>query len=220
MSRTIGQYAIIALSVELSEDASIDDFSIIGYESAHDQEMAITRIGKGCNIRSHSVIYAGNNIGDFFQTGHGVLIREFNEIGNHVSVGTHSVIEHHTKIGDNVRIHTNAFIPEYSIIEDDAWIGPHVVLTNAAYPASPNAKLNLKGPHILQKAKIGANATILPGVVIGKKALVGAGSVVTRDVPDGKVVVGNPARVIGDVSDISDYQINTILNIPEKDGKL
>lgn len=207
MSKIIGQNIIVAPSIVLPEDAKIGDFSIVGYQISQNQEIHPTQIGKGCIIRSHSVIYAGNKIGDYFQTGHGVLIREFNTIGNHVSVGTHSVIEHHTQIGNNVRIHTNAFIPEYSVIEDDVWIGPHVVLTNATYPASPNAKANLNGPHILQKAKIGANATILPGVTIGRNALVGAGSVVTHNVPDGKVVVGNPARVIGSISDIPDYEI-------------
>lgn len=209
MSRIIGQNTIIDSSVVLSEDSKIGDFSIIGHSLGDNPEIYPTQIGKGCIIRSHSVIYMGNTIGDFFQTGHGILIREFNNIGNHVSVGTHSVLEHHIQIGENVRIHTNAFIPEYSVIEDDAWIGPNVVLTNAVYPASPQAKAKLKGPHILQKAKIGANATILPGVVIGRNALVGAGSVVTRDVPDGKVVVGNPARIIGDVSDIPDYKITS-----------
>jgi acetyltransferase-like isoleucine patch superfamily enzyme len=207
MSNGIGKNTSISSVVILGEDATIDDFSIIGQEKSSDQKKIPTQIGKGCIIRSHSVIYGGNNIGINFQTGHGVLIREFNTIGDHVSVGTHSVIEHHTQIGNNVRIHSNAFIPEYSVIEDGAWIGPNVVFTNAQYPASVNAKVNLKGPHIMQNAKIGANATILPGVTIGRNALVGAGSVVVHDVADGKVVAGNPAKVIGDIMDIPDYKI-------------
>ena len=218
MSKIIGQNIIITPSIVLPEDARIDEFSIVGHELSHNQEIHSTQIGKGCIIRSHSVIYVGNRIGDFFQTGHGVLIREFNTIGDYVSVGSHSVIEHHTQIGNNVRIHTGAFIPEYSVIEDDVWIGPHVVLTNATYPASLNAKENLKGPHILQKAKIGANVTILPGVTVGKNALVGAGSVVTHDVPDGKVVAGNPAKIIGDISDIPDYEIAPDFLGPKKES--
>jgi acetyltransferase-like isoleucine patch superfamily enzyme len=131
-----------------------------------------------------------------------VNIRELNEIGDDVSVGTLSVIEHHVTIGNNVRIHSQVFIPEYSVIEDGAWLGPNVVLTNAKYPASPEAKANLKGPLIMAKARIGANATILPGVTIGRNALVGAGSVVVKDVPEGAVVAGNPARVIKYVKDL------------------
>src|SRR4029434_11032591 len=140
-----------------------------------------TVIGKGAVIRSHTVIYAGNIIGNNFQTGNKVNIRESNRIGNNVSVGTLSVIEHHVEIADNVRIHTQVFIPEYSTLEEGCWIGPNVVFTNAKYPLSPRVKDNLVGTVIRKGAKIGANATLLPGVVIGENALVGAGAVVVRD---------------------------------------
>jgi acetyltransferase-like isoleucine patch superfamily enzyme len=140
------------------------------------------------------------------------MIREFNQIDDDVSIGTHSIIEHHVQIGHRVRIHSNVFIPEFSILEEGAWVGPSAVFTNARYPLSPSAKANLQGPHLLPQSKIGANVTLLPGVVIGREALVGAGSVVVRDVPDGKVAVGNPARVIGDVSQLAAYQTNQLLN--------
>src|SRR5262249_42296835 len=84
------------------------------------------------------------------------------------------------------------------ILEEGAWVGPNAVFTNDPYPPNPTAKL--KGPHLLPGARIGANVTLLPGVTIGRNALVGAGAVVVRDVPDGKVAVGNPARVIKDIS--------------------
>lgn len=161
----------------------------------NDGEVA-TRIGDRACIRSHTVIYAGNVIGLDFQTGHHVMIREDNIIGNNVSVGTQSIIEHHVSVGNNVRIHSQAFIPEYTIIEDDCWIGPNVVFTNAQYPCSPNVKNELQGPVIKRGAKIGANATILPGVVVGENALIGAGAVVTKNVLPGAVVVGNPAKQI------------------------
>ena len=141
-----------------------------------------------------------------------MVIRELNEIGADVSVGTQSVIEHHVKIANRVRIHSGVFIPEYSILEDDAWVGPRAVFTNAMYPSSPGAKLDLKGPHLMQGAKVGANATLLPGVIIGRNALVGAGAVVLVDVPDGKVVAGNPARVIKEVHELSAYEHEFHLN--------
>ena len=163
------------------------------------------RIGKDARLRSHTVIYGGSVIGDNLQTGHGVLIREATTIGDDVSIGSHSVVEHHVTIGNRVRIHSNAFIPEYSILEEGSWVGPNAVFTNARFPLSPTAKDELAGPHLQRGAKIGANATLLPGVVIGRDALVGAGSVVTKDVPGGAIVVGNPARVIGSVSDVPAY---------------
>ncbi len=161
-----------------------------------------TVIGKDATIRSHSVIYAGNVIGDGFETGHGIMLREKNKIGNNVSIGSHSVIERDCVIGDGARLHSNVFIPEYTRIEDGAWIGPNVVLTNAEYPKGMHSKKMLKGPIVEQGAKIGANATVLPGVRIGRNSLVGAGSVVTKDVPEGSVVVGNPARITKKVSEL------------------
>lgn len=166
-----------------------------------------TRIGARAVIRSHTVIYAGNVIGDDFQTGHGVLIREFNQIGDRVSIGSHTIVEHHVVIADDVRIHSNAFVPEFTVLEAGCWLGPNVVCTNAKYPLSLQAKETLRGPHVARRAKVGANATLLPGVRIGEDALVGAGAVVTRDVPRGMVVMGNPARAIGDVTSLSAYQV-------------
>jgi acetyltransferase-like isoleucine patch superfamily enzyme len=190
-------------SVQLGADCTIEDFCIIGIPPSHsDYENRPTVIGDKATIRSHSVIYAGNQIGKYFQTGNKANIREMNKIGNNVSVGTLTVIEHHTQIGNNVRIHSQAFIPEYSIIEDHVWIGPNVVLTNAKYPASPKAKAHLKGPVIKKHAKIGANTTILPGIIIGKNALIGAGTVVVRDVPDGVVIAGNPGQIIGNIANL------------------
>jgi len=192
----------------LSDDCVVEELVLLGVAPRGYQLGELkTRIGPNSLIRSHSVLYAGNDIGSRFQTGHGVMIRELNHIGDDVSVGTHSVVEHHVRIGNKVRIHSNVFIPEYSVIEDDAWIGPNVVFTNARYPLSSGAKAGLRGPHILSGAKIGANATLLPGVIIGHNALVGAGSVVTRDVADGKVVAGNPARIIREISALAAYQL-------------
>ncbi|MGB7220853.1 MAG: DapH/DapD/GlmU-related protein [Vicinamibacterales bacterium] len=190
-------------NVGLGNGSVLEDFCIVGAppRGAKDGELP-TVIGDGAVIRSHTVIYAGNVIGRNFQTGNKVNIRESNRIGNNVSIGTLSVVEHHVDIADNVRIHTQVFIPEYSVLEEGCWIGPNVVFTNAKYPVSPGVKDSLKGPVIRKGAKIGANATLLPGVVIGENALVGAGAVVVRDVAPGTVVAGNPARVIRQVAEL------------------
>ena len=190
-------------NVTLGAGSIVEDFCIVGTppRGARDGEWPTT-IGDAAVIRSHTVIYAGNVIGRNFQTGNKVNIRESNRIGDNVSVGTLSVIEHHVEIADNVRIHTQVFIPEFSVLEEGCWIGPNVVFTNAKYPLSPGVKDSLAGPIIGRGAKIGANATLLPGVRIGEYALVGAGAVVVRDVPAGAVVVGNPARLTRHVSEL------------------
>jgi len=196
-------------NVSIGENAQIGDYVIIGLPPiAKEQGELKTVVRDNAVIRSHTVIYAGSIIGSNLRTGHGVMIREECTVGDNVSLGTHSIVEHHVRIGNGVRIHSHAFIPEYSFLEERCWIGPNVVLTNVLHPSCPKAKECWKGPTIRRDAKVGANATILADITIGVGALVGAGAVVVADVPDGKVVVGNPARVIKDVSElICPYQL-------------
>ena len=191
-----GNYKIFA-GVVIGGGSTVEDYCVIGAPPRGKKEGELeTVIGARAILRSHTVIYAGNRIGDNFQTGNKVNIRELNEIGDNVSIGTLSVIEHRVRIGNGVRMHSQVFVPEFTVIEDDAWLGPNVVLTNAKYPLSSGVKETLAGPVVKKGAKIGANSTILPGIVIGVNSLVGAGSVVTKDVPDNAVVAGNPARLI------------------------
>lgn len=201
----MGNYKIYP-NVQLGKNIVIEDYVVIGKPPKGKEPGELkTVIGDNAIIRSNTVIYAGNIIGDNFQTGHHVTIRECNNIGNNVSIGTGSCVEHHIFIEDDVRLHSQVFIPEYSKLEKGCWIGPNVVVTNAKYPQSRNVKDNLKGAIIKRNSKIGANSTLLPGVVIGENTLIGAGTVVVKDVPEGKVVIGNPGKTIKDISDIDEY---------------
>lgn len=204
----MAESAVIHKNVRLGADHKIEEFVILGIlpKAISEKDNIQTTIGRGAVIRSHTIMYAGNKIGDNFQTGHQVSIREFNQIGNNVSIGTHTVLEHHVTIGNNVRIHSNAFIPEETVLEDDVWIGPNVVLTNARYPLGKNVKEKLKGPIIRKGAIVGANATILPGIEVGENAIVGAGSVVTKNVAANSIVAGNPAKKINSKDKIKDYE--------------
>lgn len=194
---------LISPDVTFGKDCIIEEFSIIGtLPRGFEPGSLKTVIGDNATLRSHTVIYAGNRIGKNFQTGNKVNIRELNEIGDNVSIGTLTVIEHHIKIGNGVRVHSQVFVPEYTILEDECWIGPNVVITNAKYPKSINVKKELQGARIKKKAIIGANCTLLPGVVIGENAFVGAGSVVTKNVPDKTVVAGNPAVAIKSIHEL------------------
>jgi len=196
----------IYTNVKLGKNVEIGDFCIIGLppKGKRDGELETT-IGDNAIIRSNSIIYAGNIIGNDFQTGHHSMLRENNRIGDNVSIGTHSCVEHHVDIQDKVRIHSGVFVPEYSVLEEGCWLGPQVVLTNAKYPLSKNVKQNLRGPRIGKKAKIGANVTVLPGIEICENCLIGAGSVVVKNAPANKILVGNPAKVIGDIGENNEY---------------
>lgn len=192
-------------NVQLGEDVQVDDFCILGRPArGREPGAAPVVVGDGAIIRSHTVIYAGVRIGIRFQSGHWVLIREDTVIGDDCSVGSGTVIEFSVTIHDGVRLHSQCFIPEHSVLEAGCWLGPRVVVTNARFPASPRTKASLEPVLIKRAAKVGANATLLPGVVLGAGCLVGAGSVVTHDVPDDAIVVGNPARKVGLVSELRD----------------
>lgn len=170
-----------------------DDGVTLGYLAERLRERSPLIIGSHARIRSGTVIYEGSQIGDRFATGHGVVVREENLIGDDVSIWSHSVIDYGCRIGSRVLIHTGVYICQFTVIEDDVFLAPGVMLANDKRPID---KSNLRGPRVCAGARIGINSTLLPGVVIGRGAMVGAGSVVTRDVPDGVTVYGNPARAV------------------------
>ncbi|MFH1182159.1 MAG: acyltransferase [Candidatus Woesearchaeota archaeon] len=126
------------------------------------------------------------------------------EIGDNTKIGSFVEIREGVKIGKRCKIQAFAFIPEGIIIEDEVFIGPHVCFVNDRYPRSTNKDGSMKGSGdwkveqtiVKKRAGIGANSTILCGVTIGENAIVGAGSVVTKDVPANSIVAGNPARVL------------------------
>jgi acetyltransferase-like isoleucine patch superfamily enzyme len=152
-----------------------------------------TIIGKHAVIRSGTIIYCEVTIGNHFQSGHNVMIREKTRIGNHVAIGTATVIEGNTIIGDDVSLQSMVYIPTDTVIGNKVFIGPNTVLTNDRYP--PTRIGGLQGPQIRDGAAIGANATLLPGVCIGEGALVAAGAIVTRDVPAHMLAIGVPAKI-------------------------
>lgn len=137
-----------------------------------------------------------------------VQIRERAKIGKNCIIGRNSYIEFDVTIGSNVKIQNNASLYVGLIVDDGVFIGPHVIFTNDKLPRAINPDGTLKSAtdwhvgktHVKYGAAIGANSVIVTGITIGKWAMIGSGSVVTRDVPDYGLVVGNPARVIGYVS--------------------
>lgn len=180
------------VNVQIGESSEIQDNVFLGVRGRKEGKVVI---GVRAKLRIGTIIYQGVVIGDDFNTGHGAVIREDNTIGNKVVVGVNTYLGPGNRIGNGVNIHTGCFI-EMAEIEDDAAFGPHVVLTDDLHPRCPRFEECVGGVKIRKGAKIGANVTILPGVTIGEKSLIGSGSVVTKDVPSGVVVAGNPARII------------------------
>jgi acetyltransferase-like isoleucine patch superfamily enzyme len=127
-------------------------------------------------------------------------VRERVEIGDDVVLGRGSLVENDTRVGARTKIQAEAYITAYCELEEDVFIAPCVVTTNDNFMGRTERRHELiKGPIIRRGARVGGGAILLPAVEIGEDAFVGAGAVVTKDVPPRKLVVGSPARVIRDV---------------------
>ena len=149
-------------------------------------DVASKSIGEGTKIWQYSVIFT-----------HAV-------IGANCNICAHTLIENDVLIGDNVTVKSGVFLWDGIEIHDNVFIGPCVTFSNDKYPRSKVRTDSFLKTIIMAGASVGANATILPGVTIGRNAMVGAGSVVTRSVPDYAVVIGNPARVVRYLERIND----------------
>jgi acetyltransferase-like isoleucine patch superfamily enzyme len=151
-------------------------------------------------VSTGAVVFAGSTIGARVILGDQSCVRERVTIGDDVVLGRGSLVENDTTVGSMTKIQANAYITAYSVLEEDVFIAPCVVTTNDNWMGRTDKRLgNVRGPTIRRGARIGGGAVICPQIEIGEDAFVGAGAVVTKDVPPRVVVVGNPARVLRDV---------------------
>ncbi len=185
--------------VQLGNHCSIDDGALLGYVPGRKIELVPVRIGDGARIRSGTVIYASVEIGRGFETGHNVVVREETKIGDDCAIWNNSTIDYGCLVGNRVRIHCNVYVAQYTVLEDDVFLAPGVMIANDPHPMCTKC---MQGPTIRAGARIGMNVTILPHAIIGENALVGAGSVVTCDVPAHTLALGNPARSVRDVDEL------------------
>ena len=199
----IGDNTTIYDNVTIGDNSIIANDCVIGeptnnYYFESDYQNPETRIGRNSFIRSHSIIYADSIFGDFFSTGHRVTIREKSKFGNNCRVGTLCDIQGHVTFGQYCWLHSNVHIGQDSKIGNFVFIYPYVVLTNDPHPPSNICN----GPEIGDFSQIAVGSVILPGIKIGKHCLIGAQSLVGKNVDDYQLVAGNPAKLIKDVREL------------------
>ncbi|AEX85549.1 UDP-3-O-(3-hydroxymyristoyl) glucosamine N-acyltransferase [Marinitoga piezophila KA3] len=204
----IGNNVVIKKDTIIKKGCVIADNTVLGKKPFKASASAVTiekelpplELGEYVTIGANCVIYRGAKLSNFVFVGDLASIREDVEIGEYTIIGRGVAVENQTKIGKRVKIETNAYITALSTIEDYCFVAPEVTFTNDNFLGrTEERKKYFKGATLKKGARIGANSTILPGITIGEDALVAAGSVVTKDVPSKKIVLGSPVKVYKDV---------------------
>jgi acetyltransferase-like isoleucine patch superfamily enzyme len=201
--------AIVYPGTVLGEGVKVLEGAVVGKQPSLSPRSTTKReplppaeIGDGTIISTGAVLFAGTRIGARVILGDQSCVRERVTIGDDVVVGRGSLVENDTTIGALTKIQADAYITAYSTLEENVFIAPCVVTTNDNFMGRTEERHALvKGPTIRRGARVGGGAILCPGVEIGEEAFVGAGAVVTKDVPARTLVVGNPARVVRDVAD-------------------
>lgn len=195
---SIGDFTIVHDNVVLGDDVVIESHSVIGIPTALAEGKPLV-IGKGSKIRSHAVMYEGSTFGPGLNTGHRIMIREKITAGRNLQIGTMCDFEGEAEIGDFVRTHSNVHIGQKSKIGSYVWIFPNTVLTNDPHPPSSEY---ITGVTVEDYAVIATMCCVLPGVRIGTRALVGAQTLVAKDVAPDTLVAGVPGKKICNTKDI------------------
>lgn len=196
----IGDNAAIYDGVEIGDDSIICNDAVLGeplneYYEDPDYRNPRTVIGTGALIRSHTVIYAGCEIGKGFSAGHGACIREYTTIGDECHVGASCFLMGKLKIGNYCRLKSFVGIAQNWTLGDFVFIYPYVTMTDDPWPPSNDTVAGSIGDY----TQVAAHAVLLPGTHIGENCLIGAHSMVSKDIAPFSMAVGNPAKVLMDI---------------------
>ncbi|MCF6317544.1 MAG: N-acetyltransferase [Marinosulfonomonas sp.] len=193
----VGPYTIIGDKVRIGNNTHIEAYCEIGIAQGT-QDGGLLTIGAHSTIRSGTVLYQGSTFGEGFTTGHKVTVREGVTAGDGLQLGTLSDIQGRCQFGEYVKLHSNVHVGQASILGDYIWIFPYVVLTNDPHPPSETRL----GCHLEDFCVVATMSTVLPGVRLGRGALIGAMTLVREDVPDDNICVGVPGRLVGETKKI------------------
>jgi acetyltransferase-like isoleucine patch superfamily enzyme len=198
---TVYEGTVLGEGVKVLENAVVGKQPTLSPRSTAKREpLPPAVLGAGTVVSTGAIVFAGTNVGERVILGDGSCVRERVQVGDDVVLGRGSLIENDTTVGARTKIQAEAYVTAYTTVEEDVFIAPCVVTTNDNFMGRTEKRLALlKGPTIRRGARVGGGAILCPGIEVGEEAFVGAGAVVTKDVPARKLVVGNPARVLRDV---------------------
>jgi acetyltransferase-like isoleucine patch superfamily enzyme len=192
---------VLGEGVRVLENAVVGKQPSLGTASTANRDpLPPATIGAGTIVSTAAIVFAGSTVGANCIVGDQSCIRERVQMADDCILGRGSLIENDTTVGARTRIQADAYVTAYSTLEEDVFIAPCVVTTNDNFMGRTDRRRELmRGPTIRRGARIGGGAILCPAVEIGEEAFVGAGAVVTKDVPPRTVVVGSPARVLREV---------------------
>jgi acetyltransferase-like isoleucine patch superfamily enzyme len=200
-SATVYPGTVLGDGVRVLENAVVGKQPSLGASStARREPLPPATIGDGTVVSTGAIVFAGATIGARCVVGDQSCVRERVTMADDCILGRGSLIENDTSVGAGTRIQAEAYVTAYSTLVEDVFIAPCVVTTNDDFMGRTEKRKELmRGPTIRRGARVGGGAILCPGVEVGEEAFVGAGAVVTKDVPPRVVVVGSPARVLRDV---------------------
>ena len=209
MAAEIHPTAVVHPGTVLGDGVRVLEYAVVGKQpvlsprsTAKREDLPPTEIGEGTVVSTGAIVFAGTQIGARVVVGDQACIRERVTLGDDVVVGRGSLVENDTTVGAMTKIQADAYITAYSTLEEHVFVAPCVVTTNDNFMGRTEQRHELiKGPTIRRGARIGGGAILCPGIEIGEEAFVGAGAVVTKDVPPRMIVYGNPAKPVRDVPD-------------------
>ncbi len=204
----LGSHVVVHCGTVVGADCVIEDHAVLGKRprlaassSSAAGEVGQLRLSAGVKVCAGAIVFAGAQLDEDVIIGDQAYVRERARLGPRTVIGRGSTVDNDVRVGARARVQSGVYLTAHTVVEDDVFIGPGVITTNDSTMGRHPAGEPLRGPLLRRACRVGGASVLTPGVEIGEEAFVAAGAVVTRDVPFRTVVMGVPARRVGEVPD-------------------